>query len=121
MAFSEITRNTIASGINLKAIDFTIPNGVDTSDSKLLWGTSPLKIIIPAGFVGTQIFFEISQDNINFGNYYNAQGNPIFAVAAADRVIGLAPIDLLGIKYLRLRSDANETGITVTLVTMDVK
>lgn len=113
--------DTIASGINLKESTLTIPANSDTSNSLKLIGSAPLKLIVPANFLGSKIGFLISTNNIDFYEYYNAVGNPIFCQVAPSRVVGLSPADLLGVKYLKLKSDAAEAGVDIGIISMDIK
>lgn len=64
--------------------------------------------IMPAAFTGTAVTFSGSVDNIAFADLYNAS-NIIFSITvSAARYYCLNPSDFLGMRYVKIVSNATE-------------
>ena len=123
MAFPPVVQNTITSGINLKQTPVLI-DGSDTSDAFKIWGASILKIVVPANFAGSILTFLLNFDNNGLGDYLdyrNVLGNAVFIEATANSVIGVSPVDFLGVKYFKIKSDVVETAMTLQVISQDLK
>lgn len=121
MSFPQDTLWRLESGTALLFPTVTIENGETESSSVKLMGYALLKINIPANFQGTKLTFLVSDDNVTFKPYMNVLGQEVSLVAAANIVVGVAPIDFLGTLYLKLKSDVAELGTELKLILMGMK
>lgn len=105
-------------GVESRVYNFVIPNGTKESASVDLKGWAPLKIIYPPTFAGTKVEMLLSYEDTPtvFYPYYNATGNKVAPFGAATTIVGLFPSDMIGMKHVKLLSDANETDVTVQII-----
>ena len=122
MSFPKYTQDLIATGIILSQPRIvTIPSGSTTSNSIDLRGSAVLKIFIPANFVGTSLTFQLSLNNVDYKPYKNANGDLVVCQALANDAIGITPIDFLGVNYLKIISNATESGADIAIITQDIR
>jgi hypothetical protein len=114
------TADFLTSGVNLKYPDCTIENGATVSSAINLLGSAPVKIFVPANFVGSEFTYLQSFDGVNFSKYYNVIGNEVKVLAGPNRFIGIVPFDLIGIRYLKIETPVAQTGCTFTIIAMDI-
>lgn len=80
-----------------------------------------LGIYIPAGFSGTAITFEASEDDSVFKVMKDWDGNTISLTVAADTYVGLDTQLFLGVAYCKLVSGTAQSGeVTFKLITREL-
>lgn len=100
-----------------------IANGASLSGVVNLGGTSVLAVIMPASWTAANLTVQASMDGVNFYDLYTASGTEFMITAAASRCLMLQPADVLGARYVKLRSGTAAAAVTqgaervVTLVT----
>lgn len=87
-----------------------IADSATTSSVADLNGTSLVGILIPAGFNGTAITFQVSSDNETYYNYYNAAGTLVSVTVAASRAVGFQATDFAGFRFLKVVAGTSQTG-----------
>jgi hypothetical protein len=108
------------SGI-IDTITKIIPNGQTKTASIDTFGVTLVEIELPAAFDGTALTFETSSDNITFQPYYNINNVPVSITCAQGRNYGIAAQDFFAARYLKIVSNASETGDrTLKLVTKSI-
>lgn len=116
--FNDFQQASISRDIALTSFDVVIPNGQDTTGEIRTAGIPILRIEMPAAFDGTKLLFEGSHDGQNYHAYKNSLGEPVQVRVSANDSIGIAPIDFLGINFIKIRSDATETADrTIKIIT----
>jgi hypothetical protein len=100
-------------------IDISVDD--DLSESADVGGDTLCGLLLPTEFDTAAITFEVSVDDTNFYPLYNQDGAVTVAAseAVADRAISLDPGDFYGWRYIKVATDAAQTGTdtTITLVT----
>ncbi len=90
----------------------TIPAGSDTSDVLDLKGSSIVAIRAPAGFEGTSITFEASEEKD--GSFIEVtrgtDGNVVTASVEEEKHVLLLVTDFFGTKFLKIVSSATESA-----------
>lgn len=95
----------------------TIAAGAEESSSVDLNGLSLVGVVCPSVLDNTLFNVEASLDNSTFVQAYNAFGNKLQLTAKEDSHIAINPIDLAGIRYLRLATtEAEQSARTLTLI-----
>lgn len=87
----------------------TIADNAQTSDAIKFKGMAGGGFRLPAGFVGTAMTFEVSDDNDTFVELEGSDGNAVTLVVQASKAYAL-PAGLLGWPYFKLKSGSSETG-----------
>lgn len=106
--------DNIPNFVNVAA---TISNGTTTSGSIDLQGRGVVAIIMPAAFTGTSISFQISIDNVTFTDCYNTSNTQLTCTVTQGRAYLFNANDLVGIRYLKIVSNASEgADRTLTLI-----
>jgi hypothetical protein len=89
----------------------TIANSASLSGAIDLGGTSLAGYIMPASWTAASVTFQASVDGTNFYNLYDQFGNEITHAVAASRFIALTPSDLVGVRYIKLRSGTSASPV----------
>jgi hypothetical protein len=96
----------------------TIASSGTTSGAIDLQGLGLVGIIMPAAFTGTTISFQLSNDNTTFYDVYNTDNVQLKVTVTQGRAYLLTPGDLIGVRYLKIKSGSTESGSrTITLLT----
>ena len=100
-------------------ITVTIADSGTVSSAADISGTSLVAIVIPTGFDGTGLTFQVSSDGSTFKTYKRMiDGTAVTAVVGADAAYATDAGDFAGFSHLKLVSTTTQTGdITVTLQT----
>lgn len=107
---------TNAGGSNFDTNSVTI--ATTTSTVLDLKANGFVGFITPAALTGTAFTFEGSIDNSTFTALYNADNSAFSITVSASRYYCLNPADFLGMRYVRLVSNATEGAArTVTVIT----
>lgn len=93
----------------------TISAGQSLSTAVNLAGLTVVRISIPAGWTAANLTVQTSRDNITYQDLYTQDGSPYVIAAGASRNINLNPADLLGVRWVRLRS-STAAGAVITAV-----
>jgi len=102
--------------------DATIANGESLSPAIDLGGTSLIAIQMPAAWTAANLSLQVSHNGTDFADLYGKDGSEYVIAAAANRAIQLAPADLAGARWIKLRSGVTATPVnqsaarTLTLV-----
>lgn len=102
----------------------TIANGASLSSVAQLGGSRLLAILVGA-WTSAAISFQVSVDNSNFFDLYDATGTEVSIPAGTHNKAYAAPLELLGFPYIKIRSGLTGAGVNqsggddVTLVLVD--
>lgn len=89
----------------------TIASGASVSGDLDL-GTARLgRIVMPAAWTAADLTFQASYDGTAWNNLYDNVGGEYKVVAAASRSMLLPLVDMLSVRYLRLRSGTSATPV----------
>lgn len=94
----------------IQTLEITIANGQTKSTIFHSKGATLKTIILPAAFDGTEITFEISDDGTNFYEYRNIDNDIVTITCTQGKAYGLGAIDFYSIDYLKIVSNASESG-----------
>lgn len=95
----------------------TIASSATTSGSADLQGLGLVGLIMPAAFTGTTMSFQVSIDNSTFYDLYNTNNTLVSMAVTQGRAYSFVPGDLLGYRYIKVKSGSTEGGSRViTLV-----
>ena len=102
----------------------TILNGASLSDAIDTFCARLGRITVPAAWTAANLTFQVSPDNTNWFNLYDATGAEYTVVAAASRSIIIPVSDFLSVRYLKVRSGTSgvpvnqgaDRALTLTLV-----
>lgn len=88
------------------AITLRAANGsTETTTPVLIAGKDSFRLRMPASFTGTNLGFQVSDDNVTYQGLYDEGNNAVALTVAAGRTYAL-PEELKGHKYLKLTFDA---------------
>ena len=88
----------------------TIASGQTTSGSIDLQGSGLVAMIMPAAFTGTAVTFQISPDDVTYYDLYNTNNTQLSASITQGRAYLFVPGDFVGVRYLKVKSNASEGG-----------
>lgn len=109
---------TNAGGSDFNTNAVTIANGATTSSALDLSTNGFVGFIMPAAFTGTAVTFTGSIDNSTFTALYNSDNSAFSITVSAARYYCLWPADFLGMRYVKIVSNATEGGArTITVIT----
>lgn len=102
----------------------TIANGASLSSAVDCTLGRPNRIVMPAAWTAAVLTVQTSYDGTNFNNLYDIYGAEYTIQAAASRSILLPIADVIGVRYMKLRSgtsasavnQAAERALTIVLV-----
>jgi hypothetical protein len=101
----------------------TITNGQSLSPAVDMGGTTLVSIQMPAAWTAAGITLQGSSDGVSFFNIFSSTGVEYALAAAASSFIVLDPVDMLGVRYMKIRSGTAGTPVNqaadrvLTLVT----
>lgn len=101
----------------IREFTFTIPNAGTDSDGLLVGPFVPVALIMPAAFTGTTVSFLVS--DLLAGTYlpvHAGGGTLVSKTVAASRHVVLDPNELLGVRFLKLKSGSAEAAQRVVKV-----
>lgn len=108
---------TNAGGSNFDTNTVTIAINTTTSTALDLSTNGFVGLIIPSAFTGTAITFTGSIDNSTFTALYNSDNSAFSITVSASRYYCLNPADFLGMRYVKIVSNASEAAArTITVV-----
>lgn len=91
----------------------TIANAASLSGSVDLNGRQLVGIMLPAAWTAANLTLQASMDGSTFFNVYAIGGSEYTAtVTAASTFIIIPPNDLLGVRYIKLRSGTSGSPVT---------
>lgn len=107
----------------VRHITVVILNGQSLSAAFDLGGNTLLAVRVPAGFLGSVLTFQTSDDQVTYDNLYDDGGFEVPATAAASRDVSLAAIkhDIAHIRFGKIRAGSaaaptvQNQDITLTL------
>lgn len=134
MSQAEITlleriRLLLAAGtaaINPSTQTATISNGASLSGAIDLAGKTLLGIHMPSAWTTANLTFSVSEDGVTYDDLYDNVGTEKTIIAAASRYIFTTPADLVGIRFVKVRSGTASVPVNqgaaraITLVTKAV-
>ena len=92
----------------------TIASSASLSNVIDLNGTTICGYVMPDSWTSADITFSISSDGINFYDFKNKYNSEVTHIVAASRFITLAPSDIAGIRYLKIRSGTSAIPVNQT-------
>lgn len=98
------------SSITLYPTNVVMTNGQTKSLAVGLRGLSMGWFVLPAGFDGTTLTFEVSQDGTNFFPLYDQLGNVISVPVAASRGYFIDPGIFAGFSAMKFVSGTAQSG-----------
>lgn len=99
----------------------TIAGSGTTSTAIDFQGRGLVALILPATFTGTGVSFQISPDGVTYYDCYNTANTLLSATVTQGRAYMFSPGDLVGIRYLKIVSNATEGGSrTLTLLSREL-
>lgn len=93
-----------------KYYDETIANGATTTSARLVASETLVGIIFPSTLTGTAVSFLASVDGTNYHAVYDATGTAVSVAVVASAYRALDPITFLGCMYIKVVSNATESG-----------
>ncbi len=109
---------TNAGGCDFDSNAVTIASSSTTSGALDLLSNGFVGFIMPSAFTGNAVTFTGSIDGSNFFALYNADNSAYTVAVAASRYYCLWPADFLGMRYVKIVSNATELGTrTITVIT----
>lgn len=72
----------------------------------------PVALVLPSAWTAALVTFQTSVDGVTWKNLYNDNGDEVAIQADVDRHVVLSLPDLLGIRYLRMRSGTAATPVS---------
>lgn len=103
-----------AQGADIATVTTTIASGASLTTAIDL-GTKRLAgIIIPASWTTANLTLQASADGTNWFNVYDALGTEYTITAAASRAIIVPLTDMIGFRYLKIRSGTSGTPVNQT-------
>lgn len=108
-------------GLIIQEVTTTIAVGQTTSPTIEVDGLTILKFWLPVNFNGAKLTFKLSNNNVDFYDYYNALGEQVELVTVGTRVVGITSNDFLGVKHLKIIQDVQAlTNTTITMTTQRI-
>lgn len=106
-ANGEKLRGVVAFGTESVAVAAVIANGQSLSDAARLDSAIPVRLVIPAGFLGNGIEVQTSIDGTDFFDLYGSDGSKVRLTAVAGSSMRLTPAEWIGIKAVKFRAVLN--------------
>lgn len=95
-----------------RAIPVTIASGASLSAAIDTGGAVPVRIAMPADWTAADLTFQVSSDGgTTWWNLYDAAGTEYTVTAAEDREILLPYAELVGCRFIKLRSGTSDTPV----------
>ena len=109
----------------MKHVTVTIAqNGTTSSAAELADGFSLVALQLPATFEGTALTFTGSTDGTNYVAVYATGGAAAYSVTVqVDRIVPVDPLVFVGLRFLKVVSNAaggENAATTVTLITREM-
>lgn len=99
--------------VNVRTV--TIATGQSLSNTLVDFdGQMLLGVIMPAAWDAANLTVQVSHDDTNFNNLYDADGVEVTIVSGASRYIRVNPADFTGPSALKLRSGTAAAAVTQT-------
>ena len=113
LAFLALSFPARAAGdLVVVSIPVTIANGTSLSAAIDLSAYRAFAISMPAAWTTASLTFQASVDGINYFNVYDDTGVEVTAtVAASQYVVVSAPVKMLGVRWIKVRSGTSGTPV----------
>ena len=89
----------------------TIANAASLSDAVDLQGCRLTGLRFPAAWTAASVTFQVSEDDVTYGDLYNDSGEVTYSTAAASRCISLLAEDFLSWRYVKVRSGTSGAAV----------
>jgi len=86
----------------------TIANGQTTSGAVDSRGRTLVALLMPAAFTGATVSYSVSFDGITYREFYDANNTKVVHTVAANRHIGIPPVDFSGCRFIKAISASAE-------------
>lgn len=103
-----------AQGADIATVTTTIASGASLTTAIDLTTKRLAGIIIPASWTTADLTLQASADGTNWFNVYDALGTEYTITAAASRAIIVPLTDMIGFRYLKIRSGTSGTPVNQT-------
>lgn len=89
----------------------TIANGASLSGAVYLGEKTLLGLVMPAAWTAAVITLSVSLDGTTYVDAYDSTGTETSYTVAASRYIALNPANLVGVRYVKLRSGTAASAV----------
>ena len=94
-----------------KVLSLTIANGVSLSGAIDLGDLCAVLVVMPVAWTAANLTFQASHDGVTYQNVYDGFGVEYSLVAAAARNVAVPPSDLVGARFIKIRSGTSGTPV----------
>lgn len=111
VANADGARAQVVAGAEPVVVEATISSGESLSAAVDLGDGALVRIAMPSSWTTADLTFQTSYDGTTYSDLYDADGNEYDVSAAASREIIVPIADLIGARYVKVRSGTTGTPV----------